>query len=142
VVQQIDNHIISPNMIGRTVRLHPVTVMLGLLVGGTLLGLWGMLLAIPVIAVVKILVLHAWDTRMTWPPPSSGEPAEERAVVPEGPMEPDRPEEQRPSRAPQPWWGAVRTLFGGRRTEEGPPARLDEPRDGEHVAEAPPARRP
>jgi predicted PurR-regulated permease PerM len=69
VVQQIDNHIISPNVVARTVKLHPVTVMLGLLVGGTLLGLWGMLLAVPLIATVKILLLHYWDTRMQWPPP-------------------------------------------------------------------------
>jgi predicted PurR-regulated permease PerM len=69
-VQQIDNHIISPNIVARTVRLHPVTVMLGLLAGGTLLGVWGMLMAVPTIAAVKILLLHAWDTRMTWPPPS------------------------------------------------------------------------
>lgn len=137
VVQQIDNHVISPNMIGRTVRLHPVTVMLGLLVGGTLLGLWGMLLAIPVIATVKILILHAWDTRMTWPPPST-EPAEERAVVPPG-----RPEaaEARSSRQSQPWWGAVRTLFGGRRSDLGSRGPVDETEDGEPVAEAPPARR-
>jgi predicted PurR-regulated permease PerM len=38
-VQQIDNHVLSPNIVARTVRLHPVTVMLGLLAGGTLLGL-------------------------------------------------------------------------------------------------------
>jgi predicted PurR-regulated permease PerM len=69
-VQQIDNHIISPNIVARTVKLHPVTVMLGLLAGGTLLGVWGMLMAVPTIAGVKILLLHAWDTRMTWPPPS------------------------------------------------------------------------
>ncbi len=68
IVQQIDNHIISPNVVARTVKLHPVTVMLGLLVGGTLLGLWGMLLAVPLIAAVKILLLHYWDTRMQWPP--------------------------------------------------------------------------
>jgi predicted PurR-regulated permease PerM len=69
-VQQIDNHIISPNIVARTVRLHPVTVMLGLLSGGTILGVWGMLLAVPTIAAVKILLLHTWDTRITWPPPA------------------------------------------------------------------------
>ncbi|MEX2459436.1 MAG: AI-2E family transporter [Actinomycetota bacterium] len=70
-VQQIDNHIISPNIVARTVKLHPITVMLGLLLGGTLLGLWGMLLAVPVIAAIKILLLHYWDTRMQWPPPGT-----------------------------------------------------------------------
>jgi predicted PurR-regulated permease PerM len=68
IVQQIDNHIISPNVVARTVKLHPVTVMLGLLVGGTLVGLPGMLLAVPTIASIKIVLLHYWDTRMQWPP--------------------------------------------------------------------------
>lgn len=72
-VQQIDNHIVSPNVVARTVKLHPVTVMLALLAGGTILGLWGMLLAVPLVAGVKILILHAWDTQMTWPPPAPGE---------------------------------------------------------------------
>jgi predicted PurR-regulated permease PerM len=72
IVQQIDNHIISPNIVARTVRLHPVTVMLGLLVGGTLVGLPGMLLAVPTIASIKILLLHYWDTRMQWPPRREG----------------------------------------------------------------------
>ena len=69
VVQQLDNHIISPNVVARTVKLHPVTVMLGLLIGGTLLGLLGMLLAVPTIAATKILILHYWDTKVQWPPP-------------------------------------------------------------------------
>jgi len=68
VVQQIDNHIISPNVVARTVKLHPVTVMLSLLVGGTLLGLWGMLFAVPTVAAVKIVAVHFWDTRTSWPP--------------------------------------------------------------------------
>jgi predicted PurR-regulated permease PerM len=74
-VQQIDNHIISPNVVARTVKLHPVTVMLGLLIGGTVLGLWGMLLAVPVIAATKILMLHFWDTRLQWPPAAEGQAA-------------------------------------------------------------------
>ena len=67
-VQQIDNHIISPNVMARTVKLHPVTVMLGLLIGGTLAGLVGMLLTVPVIASAKIVLLHLWDSRVQWPP--------------------------------------------------------------------------
>jgi predicted PurR-regulated permease PerM len=74
LVQQIDNHIISPNVVARTVKLHPVTVILGLLVGGTLLGLVGMLIAVPLVAAIKILALHVWDTRMTWPPKPKEDP--------------------------------------------------------------------
>lgn len=61
VVQQIDNHIISPNVMGRTVRLHPITVMLGLLVGGTVAGIFGMLVTIPLIAATKITTMFLWD---------------------------------------------------------------------------------
>lgn len=60
VVQQIDNHIISPNVMGRTVQLHPITVMLGLLIGGTAAGIFGMLVTIPLIATTKIVSLHLW----------------------------------------------------------------------------------
>jgi predicted PurR-regulated permease PerM len=128
IVQQIDNHIMSPNIVARTVRLHPVTVMLGLLAGGTLLGLWGMLLAVPVLASAKILLLHAWDTRMQWPPPTNatapavpgpadelpgGRPTSERLRQAKAPA---RETERRGS-----WWsGAIRSLFGTRRPRPEP----------------------
>lgn len=64
VVQQFDNHVVSPNVMKRTVQLHPVTVMLALLAGGTLGGFWGILLAVPGVAVMKILMGHLWSTRV------------------------------------------------------------------------------
>ncbi len=60
VVQQIDNHFISPIVMQRAVKLHPAAVMLALLAGGTLGGFFGLLLAVPAAAVLKILVGHAW----------------------------------------------------------------------------------
>lgn len=60
IVQQIDNHFISPIVMQRAVKLHPAVVMLALLAGGTLLGFFGLLLAVPTVAVLKILVGHAW----------------------------------------------------------------------------------
>lgn len=62
-VQQIDNHIISPNVMARTVKLHPITVMLALLAAGSLFGLFGMLLIVPGIATVKMLAGHFWKKR-------------------------------------------------------------------------------
>jgi len=59
-VQQIDNHFISPIVMQRAVKLHPAAVMLALLAGGTLGGFFGLLLAVPATAVLKILVGHAW----------------------------------------------------------------------------------
>lgn len=64
VVQQLDNHLISPKVMQRTVNLHAATVMLALLAGGTLAGIWGVLLAVPTVAVVKIVAIHLWATRV------------------------------------------------------------------------------
>jgi predicted PurR-regulated permease PerM len=61
-VQQIDNHFISPVVMKRAVKLHPAAVMLALLAGGTLGGFLGLLLAVPITAVLKILVGHLWRT--------------------------------------------------------------------------------
>jgi predicted PurR-regulated permease PerM len=60
-VQQIDNHLISPNVMGRTVQLHPVVVMLALLVGASFAGLFGMLVIVPLVAVAKIVFLFMWS---------------------------------------------------------------------------------
>jgi len=54
VVQQIDSVIISPRVVGKSVKLHPVLVILSLSVFGSLFGLWGMLLAVPVTAILKL----------------------------------------------------------------------------------------
>ncbi|MDQ3985085.1 MAG: AI-2E family transporter [Actinomycetota bacterium] len=83
VVQQIDNHIISPNVMRRTVNLHPVTVMLSILAGGALAGFWGVLLGVPAMAVVKLLLGHVWSTRVLGAPVSPA--SEKRSPVPVAP---------------------------------------------------------
>ncbi|TMK96557.1 MAG: AI-2E family transporter, partial [Actinobacteria bacterium] len=91
VAQQLDLRVLSPRLMTRSVRLHPITVLLSLVIGGTLLGLWGMLLAVPVAAALKILVLHLWDTRSQWPPrpPATDRDAENiRPPPPEGEVVP------------------------------------------------------
>jgi predicted PurR-regulated permease PerM len=60
--QQIDNHFISPLVMQRAVKLHPAAVLLALLAGGSLGGFFGLLLAVPTAAVVKILAGHLWRT--------------------------------------------------------------------------------
>lgn len=84
IVQQIDNHVISPNVMGRTVRLHPVTVMLALLAGAAIAGIWGMLVVIPAVAAVKIIAVHVWAKREEFGLPdgvqAAGEDAQEALV--------------------------------------------------------------
>lgn len=87
VVQQIDNHILSPNIIGRSVQLHPVTIMLALLAGGTVAGFWGVFLAVPLVATAKIILYHLWLTRVLGyevsPYGSSPSGARPPSIVPE-----------------------------------------------------------
>jgi predicted PurR-regulated permease PerM len=52
VIQQMENHLIVPLVIGKIVKLNPVAVILALLVGGRLGGLTGMILAVPLAAVL------------------------------------------------------------------------------------------
>jgi predicted PurR-regulated permease PerM len=139
IVQQVDNHIMSPNIVARTVKLHPVTVMLSLLAGGTLLGLWGMLLAVPVVASAKILMLHAWDTRSSWPPDAPLTVAEaevERThdeVSGDVPVRPSvgatAPSDQPPALVREGmtsrWWWRWRARLPWRRRDEEPAATED-----------------
>lgn len=60
VVQQIDNHLITPTVMRRAVQLHPAAVMMALLAWGTLGGFFGLLLAVPLTATLKILGGHLW----------------------------------------------------------------------------------
>ncbi len=59
IVQQIDSNIISPKIVGNSVGLHPVFVMLAIIIGGSCMGIWGMLIAVPVAGIIK-LMLNRW----------------------------------------------------------------------------------
>ena len=55
VVQQIDNNLLAPKIVGNSVGLHAVFTMLAILIGGNVGGLVGMLLAVPIAASFKVL---------------------------------------------------------------------------------------
>ncbi|OAT81467.1 AI-2E family transporter [Desulfotomaculum copahuensis] len=59
VIHQLEGNLISPRILGNRVGLHPLAVILALLAGGELYGLAGMLLAVPVAAVFRILIAFA-----------------------------------------------------------------------------------
>lgn len=56
VIQQLENHILVPIVMGRTVGLNPVVVILALLIGLKLSGIVGMILAVPVAAIISEIV--------------------------------------------------------------------------------------
>ena len=55
-VQQVDNHFITPLVVGESVGLHPMIVMIVLIIGATLIGPIGMLFAIPAAGILKVLL--------------------------------------------------------------------------------------
>ena len=64
VVQQIDNNLLAPKIVGNSVGLHPVFTMMAILIGGTVGGLLGMLLAVPIAASIKVLFNNWYDNYM------------------------------------------------------------------------------
>lgn len=57
VVQQIDGNVIYPNVIGKSLNIHPLTIILILLVAGNLSGILGVFLGVPVYAILRTLVI-------------------------------------------------------------------------------------
>lgn len=58
VIQQLEGNVIGPKIVGDHVGLHPLVIIFALLAGGTVAGIPGMLLAVPIAGVIKILGSH------------------------------------------------------------------------------------
>ena len=59
VGQFLEGNFLTPKLVGDSVGLHPVWVMFALLAGGVLLGFLGLLIAVPMAAIIGVLVRHA-----------------------------------------------------------------------------------
>jgi predicted PurR-regulated permease PerM len=78
IIQQIENNILVPRIIGVTLNLHPLTVLLGVLAGGILAGLLGVLLAAPMLATLRLWLGYVYRKTAgldSMPPPVT-EPAQ------------------------------------------------------------------
>lgn len=62
VVQQLESQLIAPQVLGRTLGLHPLLVIFALIVGGKLFGLAGLIFAVPFTAMLRILFKHLVDS--------------------------------------------------------------------------------
>jgi predicted PurR-regulated permease PerM len=68
-IQQVDNHVITPIVQRARVNLSPLVIVLALIIGGSVAGLLGVLVAVPMTAAIRIIVGHLWRTRVlgeTW----------------------------------------------------------------------------
>jgi predicted PurR-regulated permease PerM len=57
-LQQLEGHVVAPNVFGRTLRLNPLLVILALLLGGQIYGFVGALVALPIAAVLRETVVY------------------------------------------------------------------------------------
>lgn len=56
--QILEGNVISPQVVGRTLHMHPLSIIFALLVGGEIAGIVGMILAVPIFAACKVIVQH------------------------------------------------------------------------------------
>ena len=59
--QFLEGNFLTPKLVGENVGLHPVWVMFALLAGGVLLGFLGLMIAVPLAAVIGVLLRLAFD---------------------------------------------------------------------------------
>lgn len=60
ILQQLEGNILVPRMIGNQLKLHPLVVFLSVLMGTSLAGILGAILAAPVVATLKLLGTYTW----------------------------------------------------------------------------------
>ena len=65
VVQLVENYVLQPVVMSKTVELHPVTIIIGLLIFGHFFGIIGMILAMPIMSLIKV-VYRFFATKYDW----------------------------------------------------------------------------
>jgi predicted PurR-regulated permease PerM len=109
-IQQLENNLLVPKVLGDAVKLHPAVMILALVVGGGLFGIGGAILAAPVVAVSRDLYRYTFERLHDRAPAAAyavaagdaqgvNEPAAEE---PASPSAPDAPEESAPEEASAP----------------------------------------
>jgi len=63
VYQQLENHLLQPLILSRTVKLNPLTVLISILIAVELAGVLGAFLAIPVAGMIQVVARDLWDHR-------------------------------------------------------------------------------
>jgi predicted PurR-regulated permease PerM len=82
--QQLENHVLQPLILSRTVKLNPLAVLVAVLVGVDLAGILGALLAIPVAGIIQVILRDVWSHGRGRPKavPTTGE--EHTPILPDG----------------------------------------------------------
>jgi len=62
LIQTLEGLLLTPRIVGRSVGIHPVAVIVGLLIGGDLLGFLGLIVAVPATAIVQVFAVELLET--------------------------------------------------------------------------------
>ena len=97
VIQQLESHILAPNIVGSSVGVHPLVVIFALLAGAQIGGILGMLASLPLLAMLKH-TLTFYDFKLSKAPWAGDDgialiPARSGAPPPRRVKPPDAPEE-------------------------------------------------
>lgn len=63
VAQQLESNLITPNIMGKSLDMHPLTVITIILAAGNIAGFMGIIIAVPFYAVVKVIVSNLYEER-------------------------------------------------------------------------------
>lgn len=75
LIQQLENNLIVPKVLGDAVELHPLFIMIGVVVGATTAGILGALIAAPTIATARVLIAYTYAKILNanpFPPGTNG----------------------------------------------------------------------
>lgn len=61
IVQQVDSNLIYPRVMGASLHVHPLTIIVLLLAAGNIAGIAGMILAVPFYAIIRTVIVYAWQ---------------------------------------------------------------------------------
>ncbi|WP_026906296.1 AI-2E family transporter [Paucisalibacillus globulus] len=59
-IQLIEGNLLSPYIVGKSIKIHPVAIIFVLLLGGKLGGVLGMVLAVPTFTILRVVIKHMW----------------------------------------------------------------------------------
>jgi hypothetical protein len=74
IIQQVENSFLVPRIVGDALDLHPLVVMISVVMGASLAGILGAVLAAPVAASLKLFGAYAWRKMLDLPPFPKPEP--------------------------------------------------------------------
>ncbi|WP_147532449.1 AI-2E family transporter [Bacillus marasmi] len=66
VLQFLEGNILSPFIVGKSLHMHPILIMFALLVGGEIGGILGLIIAVPILSIIKVAIIHGKEHIMKY----------------------------------------------------------------------------